>query len=127
MVAEDPTPQFDIETVGDEVAGHLESALERGVEIDLLMTRGLLESLPMSVNDRWEDKFGGHADFEARLHEGVSGTFNVIDHVEVCIQVPNPLSSAEPFAMIDLKDPEFAAEVHDEFVPQWESAEPLRF
>jgi len=29
--------------------------------------------------------------------------------------------------MIDLKDPEFAANVHEEFVPRWEDAEPLEF
>jgi hypothetical protein len=29
--------------------------------------------------------------------------------------------------MIDLKDPEFAADVHDQFRPTWTDAEPLSF
>jgi hypothetical protein len=27
--------------------------------------------------------------------------------------------------MIDMKDPEFAADVREEFAPRWETAEPL--
>jgi len=36
-------------------------------------------------------------------------------------------SPGEAFGMIDLKDPEFAANVHEEFVPRWSDAEPLEF
>ena len=43
----------------------------------------------------------------------------------MCIQVPSPLSTSELFGMIDLKDPEFVAEVYEEFVPRWEAAKPL--
>jgi len=45
--------------------------------------------------------------------------------VEVCLEVPNPLDPAEAFAMIDLKDQGFAADVRDVFEPRWENAEPL--
>jgi hypothetical protein len=45
----------------------------------------------------------------------------------VCIEVPHPLRAEETFAMIDFKDREFVAGVHDEFEPRWADARPLRF
>jgi hypothetical protein len=60
-----------------------------------------------------------------RITEPLQGTFNLIDDVEVVIEVPNPLDPGEAFAMIDLKDPEFAEDVRSEFDPRWETAEPL--
>jgi sugar-specific transcriptional regulator TrmB len=127
MVATTPTPQFDITSVGDAIAENLENALDRGVEIDLLMTPQLVDDLPESVGDRYTEKLAPHPDFDVRISPEVTGTFHLIDDVEVVIQVPNPLSSGDAFALIDLKDPDFAADVHEEFQPTWESAEPLSF
>ncbi|WP_265109973.1 TrmB family transcriptional regulator [Halosolutus halophilus] len=127
MVAADPVPQMDIRTVGDEVLAQLEDALDRGVSVDILMTRDLVASLSENVGRRYQETLQARNDFDVRTSEEVSGSFNIIDGVEVCIQVPNPLSSSEAFGMIDLKDPEFAADVHDEFTPHWQNAEPLEF
>jgi sugar-specific transcriptional regulator TrmB len=125
MVAGGSTPQFDLGDVGDLVARHLESALDRGVEISLLMSPATVESLPPSVGERYSETFADHPEFSVRTAEGLQGTFNLIDDVEVCIEVANPLNPGEAFAMIDMKDPEFAADVREEFVPRWEAAEPL--
>ena len=56
----------------------------------------------------------------------MSGTFEIIDDTEVCIEVPHPLTQDETFAVIDLKDPEFAADVRSEFEPRWNAAKELR-
>jgi len=127
MVSTTPSPQFDITTVGDRVAEQLEAALDRGVDIDLLMSPRLVDDLPESVGERYQGTLAPHPDFDVRISDEVSGTFNLVDDTEVVIQVPNPLTSGDAFAMIDLKDPEFAADVHEEFQPQWEAAEPLTF
>ncbi len=127
MVAADPVPQMDIRTVGDDVLAQLEDALERGVSVDVLMSRELVDSLSMNVGRRYRQTLQARDDFDVRTSDEVTGTFNIVDDVEVCIQVPNPLSSGEAFGMIDLKDPEFAADVHDEFIPHWEQADPLEF
>ncbi|MFC4544077.1 TrmB family transcriptional regulator [Halosolutus amylolyticus] len=127
MVAADPVPQMDIRTVGDEVLAQLEDALDRGVSVDILMTRELVASLSENVGERYRETLQARKDFDVRTSEEVTGSFNIIDGVEVCIQVPNPLTSSEAFGMIDLKDPEFAADVHDEFTPHWQNAEPLEF
>ena len=117
--------QFDIGDVGDLVARHLEAALDRGVEIAVLMSPDIVDTLPPSVGERYSETFADHPAFRVRTAEGLGGTFNLIDDVEVCIEVPNPLNPGEAFAMIDMKDPEFAADVRAEFAPRWEAADPL--
>lgn len=125
MVAGGSTAQFDIGDVGDLVAEHLEAALDRGVKISLLMSPDVVDTLPPSVGKRYAETFADHPEFEVRTTESLRGTFNLIDNVEVCIEVANPLNPEKAFAMIDMKDPEFAADVREEFAPRWEMATPL--
>ncbi len=126
MVASDPVPQLDVRTVGDDVLAQLSAALDRGVSVSVMMTRDLVDSLSRNVGRRYQRTLQARDDFDVRTNDEVTGTFNIIDGVEVCIQVPNPLASGEAFGMIDLKDPEFATNVYDEFNPRWQDAEPLR-
>ncbi|RQG89427.1 TrmB family transcriptional regulator [Natrarchaeobius chitinivorans] len=127
MVAADPIPERDIQAVSEDVVEQLESALDRGVSVDVLMTRNMVGSLSEKVGERYRGTLQARRDFDVRINDDVTGSFNLIDDVELCIQVPNPLSSGDAFGMIDLKDPEFAANVREEFVPRWEEAEPLEF
>ena len=127
MVAADPSPQMDVRTVGEDVMDQLEEALDRGVDVNILMSRELVDSLSEDVGRRYQRALQAQEDFDARTSDDVTGTFDIVDGVEVCIQVPNPLSSGETFGLIDLKDPDFAAEVYGEFEPRWEHATPLRF
>ncbi|ELY47680.1 TrmB family transcriptional regulator [Natronorubrum sulfidifaciens] len=127
MVSADPASQWDVEAVSETVNAHLEDALDRGVSVDLLMTREMVSSLSEDVGKRYRATLQQREDFDVRTNDDITGSFNIIDGVEVCIQVPNPLSSGEAFGMIDLKDPEFAANVNEEFAPRWNEAEPLEF
>ena len=127
VAASDQSSLFDLTAIGDLVAEQLAEAIERGVEIRVLMTPGLVDSLPESVGERHRETLSPSPHYEVRVSEDVTGTFNLIDDVEVCIQVPHPLAADETFAMIDLKDPEFAADVQAEFRPRWEDAEELSF
>lgn len=127
MIVGAPSAGLDLGTVGDQVTEALVEALERDVEISLLMTRELVDTLPRSVGERYATELVDHPGFEVRVADTIDGTFNLIDGIEVCIEVPNPLDPDEAFAMIDLKDPEFAADVREVFTPQWERAEPLSF
>ncbi|WP_101294627.1 TrmB family transcriptional regulator [Halegenticoccus soli] len=119
--------QFDLGRVGDLVAQALEEALDRGVSVSVLLSPELVGTLPPSVGERYEERLSDHPSFAVRTAEAVTGTFNLIDDTEVCIEVPNPLNPEEVFAMIDLKDAEFASNVRDVFDPRWEDAEPLSF
>jgi len=125
MVAGAPTQQFDLDVVGEQVLDELEAALDRGVAVSVLMRPALVESLPRSVGRRYRFELQEHEGFAVRTSENVAGTFELVDHAEVCIEVPHPLNAREMFAVIDLKDPEFAAGIEAEFEPRWDDATPL--
>ena len=125
MVAATLSQQFDIDMVGDLIVEELSNALERDVTVSLLMRPELVDSLPESVGERYRSQLAEHDQFSVRTSANVSGTFELIDNSEVCIEVPHPLNAEETFAMIDLKDREFAANVRSEFDPRWEDADPL--
>ncbi len=126
MVAGAPTQQLNLDEMGDRILDELERALDRGVSVSILMRPTLVESLPRSVGERYRSKLQDDAAFNVRTSENVTGTFELIDHAEVCIEVPHPLDEGSTFAVIDLKDSEFAADVHAMFEPRWEDATPLK-
>ncbi len=126
MVGGAPTSQLDLDDVGTRILDELENALERGVSVSLLMRPELVETLPAAVGERYRHHLQERSDFSVRTSENVSGTFELLDHAEVCIEVPHPLNAGETFAVIDLKDREFATSVESTFQPRWEEATPLK-
>ncbi|MFC6837634.1 TrmB family transcriptional regulator [Halomarina ordinaria] len=127
MVASTFSQQFDLDDFGERVAFELERALERDVDVSLLMRPDLVDALPESVGRRYRESLSPHDCFDCRTSDDVSGSFTIVDDHEVCIEVPHPLRDADTLAMIDLKDREFAGDVREEFEPRWREAEPLSF
>lgn len=127
MVAARLSRQFDVDAVGDRVAEGLNRAIERGVDVSLLMRPELVSELPETVGERYVEALAPSERFATRTSDSVERTFTVIDGAETCIEVPHPLDDTKSFAMIDFKDREFAAEILREFEPRWERAEPLEF
>ena len=125
MVVGDASPLFGSETVGERVVGRLCEAVERGVHVSLLLAPRVVESVPGSVWDRYHDRLATSDGFEMRTDGGISGGFSLIDDVEVCIEVPNPLDPARAPALLDLDDPSFASELGETFERRWLDAEPL--
>ncbi len=117
--------EAEIDGVDSLILDELAAALDRGVEVRLLMRPDLVPLLPPSVGERYRDSLAGHEGFEVRTSENVSGTFSLIDRGETAIEVPHPLDAEEVFGMIDLKDREFAESVRAEFEPRWAQADPL--
>lgn len=124
MVVAEPSAQFDLGDVGDRVAAELEAALDRGVDVSVLVSSSLLDAIPTALMRKYAS-VADHPDFELRLAADLAGTFNLVDRTEVCIEVPNPLVAGEAFALIALTDPAFCANVHQEFEPRWREAEPV--
>lgn len=116
---------FDIREVGNAMLDALQEALERDVAVDFLMKPELVPTLPAEFGDRYRETLSGYERFQVRTVEDVSGTFTLVDETEVVIEVPHPLQSEEVFAMLNLKDQEFAASVREEFQPRWTDAEEL--
>ena len=127
MVAGAPTPQFDLDEMGEQIMDELEAALERGVAVSILMRPELVDSLPRSVGRRYRTQLQEQDGFTVRTSENVTGTFELIDHVEVCIEIPHPLNAEKTFGVIDFKDSEFATNVEDAFADRWDGAEELVF
>lgn len=124
MVVADVSPQFDIGEVGVRLAEEIEAALGRGVAVYVLLSPPLVEATPTAIQERY-DAMLDDPNYDARTIEGLSGTFNLIDRAEVCMSIPNPLEPREPLALIALRDPTFAANLHEEFRPRWEAAAPV--
>jgi len=127
MVSGDVSPQVDPDDVGGMVLDRLAEKVESGVPVRILASPTLLYSLGSEVRERYADVLSKQPDFEIRSLKDVRGTFNVIDSVEICVEVTNPLAPNQVLAMIDLKDPEFAARVEEEFDERWKNAEPVEF
>ncbi|AUX07666.1 TrmB family transcriptional regulator [Halalkaliarchaeum desulfuricum] len=125
MVAGAPAAGLDLGVIGEQITDELEEALDRGVSVSLLLSPDVVDGLPRSVGRRYTERLAQRENFSVRVATGLQGTFELIDDVEVCIEVSNPLDPGEAFAMIDLKDPEFASDVRESFEPRWENAKPL--
>ena len=127
MVTGDVSPQVDPDDVGGLVLDRLAEKVDSGVPVRILASPTLIYRLGSEVRERYADVLSNQPDFEIRTIEDVRGTFNVIDSVEICVEVANPLAPNQVLAMIDLKDPEFAARVEAEFDERWENADAVEF
>jgi sugar-specific transcriptional regulator TrmB len=126
FVAATPTSRFDLDAVGQRITDELEHVLNRGVPVSLLEHPTVVETLPEEVGDRYRDHLQNYDHFEVRVIDDISSTFAIVDHTEICIEVPHPLNQKESFALINLKDAEFAGKVEESFEQRWEQAEELR-
>jgi len=125
IITGSPSSSFDPGDVGGRVIDHLERALERGVQVSLLIDQSLNRDLPADVSDRYNTAIVGYQNFEVRVAAAVEGNVTIVDDREVCLEVLNPVDQDETFAMINLKDTGFASEVRAEFEPIWNEAERL--
>ena len=125
FVAATPTSQFELDVVGERIVDELETALNRGVSVSTLLHPQVVRTLPESVGRSYRYYLQNEKDFQVRTSDDVTSTFTLLDHTEICIEVPHPMNPKEAFALIDLKDSEFAASVQEEFLPKWEESDEL--
>ena len=125
LVSGTPSSSFDVDDVSGRVLDHLEAALERGVTVRVLISKDLARSLPPDVNERYATGLAAHPEYEVRVGHGIDGNVTIVDAAEVCLEVSNPVDPDESFAIIDLQDTSFAADVHDAFADSWAGADAL--
>ncbi len=125
FVAATPTSRFELDVVGERIADELETALERGVSVSTMLHPAVVDTLPESVGRSYRRSLQNEQEFEVRTSEDVTSTFTLLDHTEVCIEVPHPLNPREAFALINLKDSAFAQSAEEEFEPRWAESEEL--
>ena len=125
LVSGTPSSSFDVDDVSGRVLDHLEAALERDVSVRVLISSGLARSLPPAVNERYVTDLAAHPGYEVRVGDSIDGNATIVDAAEVCLEVSNPVDPDESFAIIDLQDTSFAADVHDAFADSWVDADAL--
>jgi sugar-specific transcriptional regulator TrmB len=125
FVAATPTSQFELDVVGERITDELTTALDRGLTVSALLHPTVVETLPETVGERYRTYLQEEREFQVRTSDDVYSTFTLLDHTEVCIEVPHPLNPRKAFALINLKDSEFASNVESEFGPRWERSEEL--
>ncbi len=121
VVGSPPSRQFDLTDAADRIVDEIERALERDVEVYMLLPPAFYDHIPTERGRDYQRRLQGYDQFHYRASDEVTSTFEIVDDVEVCIEVPHPMGGST-FAVIDLKDPEFAADVYEEFTPRWEDA-----
>ncbi len=124
-VAGSPASGIDLEKASSRLTVQLEAALERGIDIELLITPTVLAELPARNVAQHHSRLREYENFDVRTLETIDWTFTLLDRTEVCIAVPNPMDPTQSFAMIDLKDSTFAGDLREEFLTQWQQAEPF--
>ena len=127
VVADSATAGIDLTHASNRVVEAMEAALERGVDFELLVTPSLVAELPETVGREYDERLTEYDNYTVRTHASVDGTFNLIDGEEVCLEIPNPLDPHEAFAMVNLTDRQFAADIREVYLPRWERAEPLEW
>ena len=124
-VAALPSVQVDLGVVGQRVLEAFEDALDRGVTVSALIDPALVDTVSDDLAAAYGTRLSDRDGYEARASTAINGTFILVDDVEVCIEVPNPLDPGETFAMIDFKDAAFADDARDVFDRQWADSGPL--
>ncbi|MEF8779939.1 MAG: helix-turn-helix domain-containing protein [Haloferacaceae archaeon] len=125
MVANAFTPEVDIDELGPDALDRLAAALERGVDVSILASRHLVETVPGELLDRLSREPFASGGFSARTTDELHGTFYLVDHVELCFEVVNPMTPDAVVGLVHLQDPTFALELEEQFVKHWETASPF--
>lgn len=127
VVLSEHSEQFlDVDAVGSLVFDELEAALERDVEVRLLLRPALAADFRESIDGRYRTSLGEHGGFSVRASEDATGRFALVDEREVLVEVPRPLESRRVFAVVDLGDRDFARSISAAFESRWETAERIR-
>ena len=125
VIAASPESGLDPGEVGPAVAAELADALERGVEVSVLLSESAPQELPPAVGDRYVDTLADHPRFAVRTHPNVHGTVTLVDDDETLLAVPSPIDHNRTFALIDLTDRSLASDVRDRFADRWDDAKPF--
>lgn len=126
VVASAFAPTLDVAAIVPDALDHLGDALDRGVTIDLLASDQLVATAPETVVERIQTGPFASEAFDLRTVPELAGDLFIVDHVEVCFEVVNPIDPDAVVGLIDLQDPAFAFELEDQFDAEWERARRIR-
>lgn len=125
MVAEHFTPEIDIHELGPDALDKFGTALDRGVEISVLASESVVETIPTDFLTKLGNEPFTSEKFEARITETLYGTFYLIDHTEICFEIQNPMEREKVVGLIYLQDPTLAVELETQLTDYWKQADPF--
>lgn len=124
LVADIGTRALDITDVASDGLDHLSRALDRGVEVSLLVSEAVFDRAPPRLIERVSREPFDEPGFTIRTTDELLGGYYLIDHDELCFGVTNPFVR-EIIGMVNLKDPRLAAEMEAQFLEHWQHSEPF--
>lgn len=107
----------------DAIIEALNMALDKGVDVRVILNKsidfGEIEDIP-AIRELLRHM---GCEFNCRLADTPATPFDVIDSENILLQMRNPLNPEELFAIIKIKDAQFAEELRKRFFAIWEKAE----
>ncbi|MEF8772534.1 TrmB family transcriptional regulator [Halodesulfurarchaeum sp.] len=122
MVADAVPSPLDLDEVGPDLLDRLARAIERGVDVSLLVSENILAEIPHTLFDRASSGPFDAKQFSVRTTETLHGSLYLIDGDELCFPVVSPIERDRVLGLINLKDPTFALELEEQFRMLWESS-----
>lgn len=106
-----------------EIMGALYDSIKKGVEVKVILNNSVdfnrLEDLP--IIKELMRHIG--KEFNCRLATIPATPFDIIDGENVLLQMLNPLNPDELFAVVNIRDANFAKDLRDKFFTIWDKAE----
>jgi|APHM01.1.fsa_nt_gi Predicted transcriptional regulators len=122
MIADSVPRPLDLDEVGPDLLDRLAQAIERGVDVFLLVSERIVAETPRGLLDRLgTDPFGAE-NFSVRTTEPLHGSLYLLDRAELCFPVVSPIERDRILGLINLKDPAFAGQIESQFHEHWESS-----
>lgn len=120
MIADSVPQPLDLDEVGPDLLDRLAAAIERDVEVFLLVSQGIVAETPSALLDRLgTDPFGAD-NFSVRTTETLHGSLYLLDRAELCFPVVSPIERDRVLGLVNLKDPAFASELESQFDDHWQ-------
>ena len=122
MIADAVPPPLDLDEVGPDLLDRLGAAIDRGVDVSLLVSREILADIPDELFDRVASGPFVAQGFSVRTTDRLHGSLYLLDHEEVCFPVVSPLERDRVLGLVNLKDPTFGRELAHQFRDNWDAA-----
>ncbi|MFW5965613.1 MAG: DUF7436 family protein, partial [Halodesulfurarchaeum sp.] len=110
---------IDLDEVGPDILDRLAAALDRGVEVSLLVSEDVTAAAPAGLLDRLDEAPFDSDQFSIRTTPTLYGSLYLIDREELCVGFQNPIEPEEILGLLNVKDPGFVLELQTQFREHW--------
>jgi HTH-type transcriptional regulator, sugar sensing transcriptional regulator len=116
---------FGLEQVEEGSVNQFVGALDRGVNVKVLLTRRLFRELSASLEVMTVREITDHEEVDLRITNEVYNSIDLIDHTDLCVYVADPFDPRSILGVTQIDDQEFVRTVETSFESCWEQATPI--